>query len=181
MQNSSEHHYLVKFLITSAGCFFIGTVHGVLQIIHPIRVWLDSIGSPYGGPGHMIDPLAHAHINTVGGVVIFLMGATYYLLPKMTGKPIYSKRLVNHTFWWTTIGILGFYFTLLFFGIWEGQLLLSKPNSSELIENVHHFYGPVIAVVSSIMGIGFWIFFINRHEIGMWLSGQLSGMGWRKY
>lgn len=163
MSESSEanvNRHLVKFLVTAAGCLFIGTVHGVLQVIHPVRAWLDSIGSPYGGPGHMIDPLAHAHINTVGGVVIFLMGATYYLLPKMLGSPIFSMRLVNHTFWWTTLGIAGFYSTLLIFGISEGICLLENP---ECLPKIHRFYGPVISVVSTVMGIGFWVFFANLY------------------
>ena len=158
MSETTDTRYLVKFLITSAACFFIGTVHGVLQVIRPIRAWLDAIGSPYGGPGHMIDPLAHAHINTVGGVVIFLMGATYFLLPLMLGRPLYSKRLVNHTFWWTTIGIAGFYTTLLFFGITEGFMLLEEPSR---ISEIHHYYGIVISIVSTVMGVGFWVFFTN--------------------
>lgn len=106
----------------------------------------------------MIDPLAHAHINTVGGVVIFLMGATYYLLPRMLGSPLYSKRLVDHTYWWTTLGIAGFYSTLIIFGTFEGYLLLNEP---ERMASVHRYYGPIISVVSSVMGVGFWVFFAN--------------------
>lgn len=157
----SEFRHLLKFIIASSFCFFVGTVHGVLQIMPPIRQWLDSIGSPYGGPGHMIDPLAHAHINVVGGVVVFIMGATYYLIPKFTGFPVYSKKLVNHTFWWTIIGIGGFYSTLLTFGILEGRAMLMHPETSDFMQAVHHYYGRVIATVSTIMGVGFWIFFIN--------------------
>lgn len=160
MSESTDTRYLVKFLITSATCLFIGTIHGVLQVIHPIRAWLDAIGSPYGGPGHMIDPLAHAHINVVGGVVIFLMGATYYLLPKMLGRPLYSKRLVNHTYWWTTLGIAGFYSTLMIFGILEGYLLLNEPGR---VTAVHSYYGPIISVVATVMGIGFWVYFANLY------------------
>ncbi len=152
---------LVKFLITSAACFFIGTVHGVLQVMHPIRDWLDAIGSPYGGPGHMIDPLAHAHMNVIGGVVIFIMGATYYLLPRMLGTEIYSRKLVNHTYWWTTLGLAGFYTTLMVFGIWEGMLLLANPEHSEIVREAHRFYGPTIGIVSTVMGMGFWVFFAN--------------------
>ena len=158
MSNNADHRYLVKYLLVSSICLFIGTVHGVAQVIHPIRIWLDSIGSPYGGPGHMIDPLAHAHINVVGGVVIFLMGASYYLLPKMGGVPIYSRRLVEHSFWWTSIGIAGFYSTLMTFGILEGFALLEDPES---VTAIHRYYGPVIATVSTIMGIGFWVYFAN--------------------
>jgi len=150
---------LIKFLLASVSFFFIGTVHGVLQIQPPVRAWLDSIGSPYGGPGHMIDPLAHAHINVVGGVVILCMAVTYYLLPRLSGQSLFSQRLVNHTFWWTTLGICGFYSTLMIFGIIEGNLLLQDEH--ERMTEVHRIYTPTIAVVSTCMGIGFWIFFTN--------------------
>jgi cbb3-type cytochrome oxidase subunit 1 len=159
--NPPENQNLLKFVITSAVCFFIGTVHGVLQVMHPIRQWLDSIGSPYGGPGHMIDPLAHAHINVVGGVVIFIMGASYYLIPKMSGVSVYSKKLINHTYWWTTLGIFGFYTTLLTFGILEGNAMLASDGRTDAAEHIHHYYGPVIGTVSSIMGVGFWVYFAN--------------------
>jgi len=154
-----DQYYLLKFLVTSALFFFIGTVHGVLQVIHPIRAWLDSIGSPYGGPGHMIDPLAHAHINVVGGVVILLMGATYFMLTSISGRPVHSVRMVNHSYWWTTLGVSGFYITLLVFGIWEGNLMLAGETAHQ--GNIHHIYSFIIATVSTIMGVGFWVFFAN--------------------
>lgn len=156
---TAEDRSLIKFLLVSVTSFFIGTVHGVLQIQPPIRAWLDSIGSPYGGPGHMIDPLAHAHINVVGGVVLLCMAVTYYLLPRLSGHSLFSQRLVNHTFWWTTLGICGFYSTLMVFGILEGNLLLQ--DDVDGMNDVHRIYTPTIAVVSTVMGIGFWVFFTN--------------------
>jgi cytochrome c oxidase cbb3-type subunit 1 len=112
----------------------------------------------------MIDPLAHAHINVVGGVVIFVMGASYYLLPRLTGTRIHSKTLIEHTFWWTTLGIIGFYSTLMTFGILEGRALLANPDDSAAIEAIHHYYGPIISVVSSVMGVGFWLYFFNLYK-----------------
>ncbi len=107
----------------------------------------------------MIDPLAHAHINVVGGVVILCMAVTYYLLPKLSGQALFSRRLVNHTYWWTILGITGFYSTLMVFGFIEGNLLLQGENAR--MAEVHRIYTPIIAVVSTIMGVGFWVFFIN--------------------
>jgi heme/copper-type cytochrome/quinol oxidase subunit 1 len=156
---SSDLRKLFKFLLGSAAFLFIGTVHGVLQVIPPIRTWLDSIGSPYGGPGHMLDPLAHAHINMVGGVVLLCMAVIYYLLTTMSNRPIYSMRLVDHTFWWTAIGVTGFYVTLLVFGILEGHYLLT--GDVKMGQKLHAYYGPIIAIVSTVMGMGFWIFFAN--------------------
>ena len=159
MDYRSEEKRLLKFLVASAGFLFVGTVHGVLQVMKPVRSYLDSIGSPYGGPGHMIDPLAHAHINVVGGVVLLLMAITYFLFPRITGKRLYSYRLVEHTFWWTSLGLIGFYSTLLFFGFVEGNMLLE--NRFEEMEAFHVYYGRTISVVATAMGMGFWIYFAN--------------------
>jgi cytochrome c oxidase cbb3-type subunit 1 len=158
MQQPDDNRYLLKFILVSSLSFFIGTVHGVLQMIPSIRVWLDSIGSPYGGPGHMIDPLAHAHINLIGGVMILSMAVTYYLLPKFSNTPIYSRRLAEHSFWWTTIGALLFYLVLMIFGVIEGVMLLDRSPDLGRVNNV---YRSVVAVSASIMGIGLWLYLTN--------------------
>ena len=158
MQPSSQHFHLIKFLVASATFFFIGTVHGVLQVLPPIRAYLDSIGSPMSGPGHMIDPLAHAHINVVGGLVMLGMAVTYYLLPVISGKPLWSRRLVDYSFWGVAIGVSAFYVLLIIFGIIEGNMLLTDPKR---VPEVHRYYAPIISVASTVMGIGFWTFFTN--------------------
>ena len=152
------HRSLVKFLLFSALSLLIGAVHGMLQVLPPIRAWLDSIGSPFGGPGHMIDPLAHAHINLVGGVVMLVMGVTYYLLPILSGRTIYSLRLVQHSFWLTALGVLSFYTVQMVFGIWEGYLMSHDPVASQA---VHHWYGRWVAVAGTLMAPGFVAYFAN--------------------
>ena len=152
------HRSLLKFLAVSALSLLIGTIHGLLQVLPPIRAWLDSIGSPYGGPGHMIDPLAHAHINLVGGVVMLVMGVTYYLLPILSGRSIYSARLVQHSFWLMTLGVFSFYAVQMLFGIWEGRLMFGDPAAWHA---VHHWYGRLVAVAATVMAAGFMAYFAN--------------------
>lgn len=157
--SATKHQHLTKFLAASVTCFFIGSFQGVLQMLPTIRAWLDSIGSPYGGPGHMIDPLAHAHINLIGGVMMMTMAVTYYLLPKFTGSEIWSRKLENTSFWMTLIGITCFYGSLMIFGIWEGMLLLQE--GATAIDAVHKIYVPIGALSATIMGIGLWLFLTN--------------------
>ncbi len=159
MPATTKYRHLTKFLGASVTCFFIGSIHGVLQMLPPIRAWLDSIGSPYGGPGHMIDPLAHAHINLIGGVMMLAMAVTYYLLPRFTGTEIWSRKLEDISFWLTLLGVTCFYGSLLIFGIWEGQLLLQE--GAEHINEVHKIYIPIGALSATIMGIGLWLFLAN--------------------
>ena len=156
--DGAYHPYLVKFLLISALSLLIGTMHGMLQVMPPIRAWLDSIGSPYGGPGHMIDPLAHAHMNLVGGVVMLIMGVTYYLLPILSGRALYSLRLIQHSFWLMTVGVYAFYTIQMVFGIWEGNLMLSDPAG---VAAVHHWYGRLVAIAGTLMAGGFLCYFTN--------------------
>jgi cbb3-type cytochrome oxidase subunit 1 len=172
MRQNGENPHLVKFLLVSAVSFFIGAIHGLFQVYPPVRVWLDSIGSPYGGPGHLIDPLAHAHLNLVGGVVTLAMATTYYLLPILSGKKIYSTALVNYSFWWTSVGVFFFYTTLLVFGIWEGFVLLNHPHD---LPQVHRIYGPVVAAAGMTMATGFTIYVVNIVLSLMGRSDESSG------
>ncbi|OGT21720.1 MAG: hypothetical protein A2V90_04100 [Gammaproteobacteria bacterium RBG_16_57_12] len=158
MHREPEFKSLIKFYLTSAACMFLGAVHGSLQVVTPIREWLSAIGSPLTGPGRMIDPLAHAHLTVIGGVIIFAMGAIYYLGAHISGHAIYSRKMLEHSFWWTTLGMFGTYGSFMFFGITEGHLLLTQP---EQIEAVHVYYGPTLSVAGTAMSTGFLIFFIN--------------------
>jgi len=154
-----NNKHLTKFLGASVTSFFIGSIHGVLQMLPPIRAWLDSIGSPYGGPGHMIDPLAHAHINLIGGVMMMTMAVTYYLLPKFTGTEIWSRKLLDASFWMTILGVSFFYGSLMIFGVWEGNVLLNE--GAEYVNAIHEIYIPIGAVSASVMGLGLWLFLTN--------------------
>jgi hypothetical protein len=121
--DGAYHRSLVKFLAVSATSLLIGTMHGMLQVLPPIRAWLDSIGSPFGGPGHMIDPLGScAHQSGrrrrhVGHDV------TYYLIADLERPADLLAALVKHSFWLMTLGVFGFYAVQMTFGIWEGNLM----------------------------------------------------------
>lgn len=158
MPNRNDRH-LTKFLIASVTCFLVGSIHGFLQMLPPIRAWLDSIGSPYGGPGHMIDPLAHAHINLIGGVMMMAMAVTYYLLPRFTGTQIWSRKLENVSFWTTIVGLVSFYVSMMVFGVWEGTVLLR--DGADGVHDIHKIYIPIGALSATIMGVGLWLFLAN--------------------
>jgi cbb3-type cytochrome oxidase subunit 1 len=73
---------ILAFLVMSVTHLFIGTVQGVLQTLPGVSQWLRAAGQA----GHLIDPLAHAHINLVGGVTMGMMGLFYYVLPRVLGR-----------------------------------------------------------------------------------------------
>ncbi len=154
---SAESVLILKFMVMSVASLLIGTVQGVLQTLPEFALWIRATGPA----GHMIDPLAHAHINLVGGVTLAIMGIFYYILPKILQRPIYSHTLSNTSFWFSTIGVLGFFSSLVYFGIVEGNMVLSGMTYQQALDTI----GPIhhIAIISTamLMGFGYWLFITN--------------------
>jgi cytochrome c oxidase cbb3-type subunit I len=65
--------------------------------------------------------VAHAHIGVLGFAGITALGGIYFLLPRITGKPIYSKFLADLQYWLVLIGITGFAIVLTIVGLIQGQ------------------------------------------------------------
>ncbi len=155
---SDSEFLLAKFFAVGATGLLFGTIQGVYQVLPWSLDWLHATGSA----GELIDPMAHAHMNLVAGVSVALMGALYFFLPRMTGRPIFSMTLAKFSFWCTFIGVFAFYFSALGLGWAEGNMMLeqhiSDVDAKAAIGTLH----PVLlASAASIMGIGFWCFITN--------------------
>ncbi len=148
---------IIKFILMSVTYLLIGTVQGVIQTLPEFALWIRATGPA----GHMIDPLAHAHINLVGGVTMAIMGLFYYLLPKILKKPIYSHTLSHTSFWFSALGVLGFFSALVFFGILEGNMILSGMTFQQALDAVGPIHHIVIITTAMLMGFGYWLFIMN--------------------
>ncbi len=63
-------------------------------------------------------PLVHGHLVLFGCVMMLIFGVAYHILPRFSGKQLYSVRLVACHFWLSNIGLVGM---LVFFPLlWKG-------------------------------------------------------------
>ena len=67
--------------------------------------------------------VAHAHLGVYGFFTMIMFGATYYIMPRLTGREWASARLIRIHFWLCAIGIV-LYFTVLSIGGWYQGLAL---------------------------------------------------------
>ncbi|MGC8529385.1 MAG: cbb3-type cytochrome c oxidase subunit I [Leptospirillia bacterium] len=156
--SSSTDRLGLRFILFGVFCLFIGTVQGFLQSTPRIRHWVHMTGQA----GHLVDPLAHAHINLIGGVVSVVMAMVYYLLPRLSGKKIWSPFLGEMSFFFMVAGVLGFYIVLLTFGILEGNRMLDQGIVYPLARAVYQPYHRIGFVLAALfMGIGHWTFVWN--------------------
>jgi cytochrome c oxidase cbb3-type subunit I len=65
--------------------------------------------------------IAHSHMGVFGFSGTIALGAIYFMLPRITGKPLYSVRLANIQYWLVLIGMAGFFVVLTAGGLVQGH------------------------------------------------------------
>jgi cbb3-type cytochrome oxidase subunit 1 len=156
--------YIAKYILIGVTGLFIGTVQGFLQVMPAAVDFIRKTGQA----GELIDPVAHAHINMVAGMAMTLMGMSFYIVPRWLNKPIWNPKLANISFWFTGIGVLGFWLSNLALGIIEGNIMLGiMSHSNNLdIDTVYDMataqvgiWHPLLqAGFGIMMGVGFWLY-----------------------
>ena len=84
--------------------------------------------------------VAHAHIGVLGFAGITALGGIYFLLPRITGKPIYSKLLADLQYWLVLIGITGFAIVLTIAGLIHGQAWINGETVYRVLPQIHPYY-----------------------------------------
>lgn len=149
--------HILRFFVLAVVNLFIGTLMGVMQTFPGFAQWLRESGPA----GHLIDPLAHAHINLVGGVTVGMMGLFYYVLPKLVLRPIYSITLAKLSFWFSMVGVGIFFTSLVVLGVIEGNMIHTGMTYAQALEAVGPMHHIMIITGAMIMGFGYWTYITN--------------------
>src|SRR6266576_5054145 len=110
---------LPKYFLAGGAFLLLGGVHMVLKNLPWTADWLARAGYP----GHLVRDLSNTHVMIVGGGTLIATGITWYVLPRVVGRPLASNGLAQSAFWFTAAGLLGFYVALIANGIAIGQLV----------------------------------------------------------
>ncbi|MCB9458691.1 MAG: cbb3-type cytochrome c oxidase subunit I [Anaerolineaceae bacterium] len=145
------------YFLAAAFSLVLGSVHMVIKNMPGFWQWLWEAG--YGG--HLFRDLANSHIIIVGGGTILLTGITWYILPRILNRPLYSNSLAAGSFWFTFIGVFGFYLAWLILGLVEGNLVRGGMEYLDAKAQIGSWHTVPTRITSSIMGVGYWTYVLN--------------------
>lgn len=112
----------LKFIIIALTAYGMSTFEGPMMSLKTVNAI-----------SHFTDwTIAHTHIAGMGWNGGLIFGMMYWLVPKLFGTPIYSKKLANIHFWIATLGILLFAIPLYWAGITQ-WLMLREYNSDGML------------------------------------------------
>ncbi|MBI5499073.1 MAG: cbb3-type cytochrome c oxidase subunit I [Deltaproteobacteria bacterium] len=69
--------------------------------------------------------VAHAHLAVFGFAGMIAMGTIYHVLPLVTGRRIYSRRIADLQYWVMIVGVIGFFLVLTAAGLLQGHAWLN--------------------------------------------------------
>jgi len=84
--------------------------------------------------------VGHAHIGVLGFAGMIALGGLYYILPYLTGRPLYSRFLADFQYWMVLIGVSGFTVVLTIVGLIQGNAWLNGETVYRLLPPVHIYY-----------------------------------------
>ena len=84
---------VVWYLRMSVIYFILGVIFGIMMLLLPDE-------SGYFRP-------VHVHLNLLGFMSMMIYGVGYHILPKFSGRTIYSPALMRIQFWFANAGLVG--------------------------------------------------------------------------
>jgi cytochrome c oxidase cbb3-type subunit I/II len=147
---------VLKFMVVGVTAYGMSTFEGPvlsLKTVNAIAHYTDYI-------------IAHVHMGALawnGGLTFAIL---YYIIPRIYGVPLFSKRLANIHFWFATLGILFYAIPMYVGGIMQSLMwkefteegLLRYPNFLETVTQIMPMYilravGGTLYIVGSIFAV----------------------------
>jgi cytochrome c oxidase cbb3-type subunit 1 len=81
--------------------------------------------------------VGHAHVGVLGFAGMIALGGLYFTIPKITGKPLFSRFLADLQFWMIVIGVTGFTIVLTISGLIQGNGWLNGETIYRILPQIH--------------------------------------------
>ena len=132
-----------KFVFTGTIMYFIVSIRGSMMSLPDVqRVTHFS---------HWV--VGHAHVGVLGFAGMIGLGGLYFIIPKITGKPLFSKFLADLQFWMILIGVAGFTVVLTISGLIQGNAWLNGETLYRVLPQIH-IYNIVRASLGVLIFLG---------------------------
>jgi cytochrome c oxidase cbb3-type subunit I/II len=129
---------VLKFMVVAITCYGMATFEGPmhsLKFVNALSHYTDWIP-------------AHVHVGTLGWNGFLAFGILYWIIPKIYGTTLFSKKMANTHFWIGTVGMVFWIISMYISGILQGLMLqdfnadaqLKYPNFVETTAQVMPMY-----------------------------------------
>ena len=132
-----------KFMIMGSLMYLVGCFQGSTEALRAIQQ-----------PTHFSDfVISHSHLTVFGTFVVWAIGGTVYVIPKLVNKPIWSFKMGNWSFWLITCGITLMGLDLSMAGLQQGYMLMAGSEWVDSLVSIRPYW-LVRTFAGALMDIG---------------------------
>jgi len=84
--------------------------------------------------------VGHAHLGVLGFAGITALGGLYFIIPRITGKPLYSRFMADVQYWLVLIGMTGFAVVLTTVGLIQGNAWYNGETLYRTLPEIQPYY-----------------------------------------
>ena len=140
----------LRFILIGAFFYFLASAQGTFQAFRETNMYLHFSQWTIG----------HAHIALLGSFGFLVFGAVYFLIPRVTGKKIYSNRLMSYHFWFTVLGFILFFSVITIMGLIQNSGWFQNISVATILLQLKPYF-IARALTGGAIVAGQYIFFYN--------------------
>jgi cbb3-type cytochrome c oxidase subunit I len=108
-----QESYTAKFLVIGALYYFFGCFQGSTEALREVQRLT-----------HFTDfVIGHSHLTVFGTFILWVTAGMYYVVPRLSGRELYSKSLAQWHYWLTVTGFSVMAGVLTLQGLMQGTML----------------------------------------------------------
>jgi cytochrome c oxidase cbb3-type subunit 1 len=155
-----------KFLIMGSLMYLIGCFQGSLEALRSLQE-----------PTHFTDfVISHSHLTVFGTFVVWAIGGTLYVWPKIHDQELWSFKLGNWSFWLITFGISIMGIVLTMAGLMQGTMWMTGTEwLDSLVAMRPYWVIRTFAGISMDVGISLLVYNLMRTTLASYKGGQQNG------
>jgi cytochrome c oxidase cbb3-type subunit I/II len=140
----------LRFILIGWFFYLLVSVQGTFQAMRETNMYLHFSQWPVG----------HAHLALLGSFGLLVFGTVYFLIPRVTGKEIYSTRLMSYHFWLTILGFILFFSSMTIMGLVQNAGWIKNITVAIVLLQLKPFF-IVRAIGGGTIILGQYVFFYN--------------------
>jgi cytochrome c oxidase cbb3-type subunit 1 len=119
-----------KFVFTGTIMYFVVSIQGSIMALPQVQRVTHFNNWVVG----------HAHVGVLGFSAMIALGGLYFILPRITGRPLHSRFLADLQYWFVLLGTIGFTTVLTIVGLIQGNAWLNGETVYRVLPEVHIYY-----------------------------------------
>jgi cytochrome c oxidase cbb3-type subunit I/II len=140
----------LRFIVFGFICYIFVSIQGTFQALRDMNLYLH----------YSQWPVMHSHLALYGAFAITIMGFMFYLIPKITDKPLWNKKLMDVTWWVTLLGFTIFMAGMMLAGLVANASWFTSMTIAQALPTLTPYF-IVRAIGGGIVVISAYLFAIN--------------------